>query len=50
MDKALEAAGKAGLVPPAGADVDLRGARAWPDDLIMEVLVARLASLAKAAR
>ena len=29
----------------AGADVDLRGARAWPGELVMEVLVARLARL-----
>lgn len=34
----------------AGADVDLRGARAWPGDLVMEVLVARLTALARAAR
>jgi DNA polymerase-3 subunit delta len=27
----------------AQADLDLRGAKAWPDDLVMEVLVARLA-------
>jgi len=27
----------------AKADVDLRGAQAWPDELVMEVLVARLA-------
>ena len=26
----------------AGADLDLRGQRAWPDELVMEVLVARL--------
>jgi DNA polymerase-3 subunit delta len=31
----------------AGADVDLRGARAWPGELVMEVLVARLARLAR---
>jgi DNA polymerase-3 subunit delta len=28
----------------AQADVDLRGAKGWPDELVMEVLVARLAS------
>jgi DNA polymerase-3 subunit delta len=27
----------------AQADLDLRGAKAWPDELVMEVLVARLA-------
>jgi hypothetical protein len=26
----------------AQADLDLRGAKAWPDELVMEVLVARL--------
>ncbi|MCB0976200.1 MAG: DNA polymerase III subunit delta [Acidimicrobiales bacterium] len=31
----------------AQADVDLRGARAWPGDLVMEVLVARLARLSR---
>lgn len=31
----------------AGADLDLRGGRAWPDDLVLEVLVARLARLAR---
>ena len=31
----------------AAADVDLRGARAWPGELVMEVLVARLARLAR---
>jgi DNA polymerase III subunit delta len=31
----------------ATADLDLRGAKAWPEDLVMEVLVARLARLAK---
>ncbi|MGE3619783.1 MAG: DNA polymerase III subunit delta [Acidimicrobiia bacterium] len=29
----------------AGADLDLRGAKAWPDALVLEVLVARLARL-----
>ncbi|MGH9245111.1 MAG: DNA polymerase III subunit delta [Acidimicrobiales bacterium] len=29
------------------ADLDLRGAKAWPDHLVMEVLVARLAALAR---
>lgn len=33
----------------AGADLDLRGVVDWPDHLVMEVLVARLARLAKAA-
>ena len=28
----------------ADADLDLRGAKAWPDELVVEVLVARLAS------
>jgi DNA polymerase-3 subunit delta len=28
----------------AQADIDLRGAKAWPDNLVVEVLVARLAS------
>ncbi len=28
----------------AEADLDLRGAKAWPDELVMEVLVARLAN------
>jgi DNA polymerase III subunit delta len=31
----------------ATADLDLRGARAWPDELAMEILVARLARLAR---
>jgi DNA polymerase-3 subunit delta len=31
----------------AGADLDLRGRRAWPEDLVMEVLVARLARLSR---
>lgn len=34
----------------AEADVDLRGAKAWPDELVMEVLVARLARLARTSR
>jgi DNA polymerase-3 subunit delta len=29
----------------AQADLDLRGARAWPDELVLEVLVARLSRL-----
>lgn len=37
-----------GLV--ARADIDLRGARAWPGELVMEVLVARLARLSRTAR
>jgi DNA polymerase-3 subunit delta len=32
------------------ADIDLRGARAWPDPLILEVLVARLCQLARRRR
>ena len=32
----------------AQADLDLRGANAWPAELVMEVLVARLAALARA--
>jgi DNA polymerase-3 subunit delta len=31
----------------ANADVDLRGKTAWPDDLVLEVLVARLARLSR---
>ena len=31
----------------ARADVDLRGKTAWPDDLVLEVLVARLARLSR---
>ena len=31
----------------AGADIDLRGGKAWPYDLVLEVLVARLARLAR---
>ncbi len=34
----------------ATADVDLRGARAWPGELVMEVLVARLTALSRPAR
>lgn len=34
----------------AEADLDLRGARDWPGPLVMEVLVARLATLAPPAR
>ena len=32
---------------PADADVDLRGASAWEPQLVMEVLVARLAALSR---
>jgi DNA polymerase-3 subunit delta len=32
----------------ATADLDLHGAQAWPDELVMEVLVARLSKLAAA--
>jgi DNA polymerase-3 subunit delta len=31
----------------ATADLDLRGGKAWPDELVLEVLVARLARLAR---
>jgi DNA polymerase III subunit delta len=31
----------------ANADLDLRGSKAWPDGLVLEVLVARLANLAR---
>ena len=31
----------------ATADIDLRGGKAWPDDLVLAVLVARLAYLAR---
>jgi DNA polymerase-3 subunit delta len=31
----------------AVADLDLRGGKAWPDDLVLEVLVARLARLSR---
>jgi DNA polymerase III subunit delta len=31
----------------AGADLDLRGGKAWPDGLVLEVLVARLARLSR---
>ena len=31
----------------AHADLDLRGGKAWPDGLVLEVLVARLAALSK---
>jgi DNA polymerase-3 subunit delta len=34
----------------AQADLDLRGAKDWPDELVMEVLVARLSRLAGARR
>lgn len=34
----------------AEADLALRGAQAWPDDLVMEVLVARLAAASRSAR
>lgn len=43
----LAALGSAGVQRAIGlladADLDLRGAQAWPDELVMEVLVARLA-------
>lgn len=31
----------------SGADIDLRGGKAWPDELVLEVLVARLAQLSR---
>jgi DNA polymerase-3 subunit delta len=34
----------------AQADLDLRGAQAWPDHLVVEVLVARLSKLVRPAR
>lgn len=34
----------------ATADVDLRGARAWPGELVIEVLVARLTTLSRLSR
>lgn len=34
----------------AGADLDLRGMKQWPDDLVLEVLVARLSKLGAPAR
>jgi DNA polymerase-3 subunit delta len=33
------------IVLLAEADLDLRGAKAWPDELVMELLVARLCQL-----
>ena len=40
-------ASAAGVVLLAKADVDLRGKTAWPDELVLEVLVARLARLSR---
>jgi len=34
----------------AQADLDLRGAKEWPDELVMEVLVARLSRLGSGRR
>jgi DNA polymerase-3 subunit delta len=31
----------------AEADIDLRGGKAWPDTLVLEVLVARLATMSR---
>jgi DNA polymerase-3 subunit delta len=31
----------------AEADLDLRGGKAWPDHLVLEILVARLATLSR---
>jgi DNA polymerase-3 subunit delta len=52
--KALSQARKLGsdrirraIVLIAEADVDLRGAKSWPDNLVMEVLAARLCQLAR---
>ena len=39
-----------GIVLLADADVQLRGQRDWPEELVMEVLVARLSRLAGGAR
>jgi DNA polymerase-3 subunit delta len=33
----------------AEADLDLRGGKAWPDNLVLEVLVARLATLSRSS-
>jgi len=41
-DRVVEAVGLL-----ADADLDLRGGKAWPDGLVLEVLVARLARLAR---
>ena len=35
------------IVLLADADLDLRGVKAWPEELVMEVLVARLCQLAR---
>jgi DNA polymerase III subunit delta len=46
--------GNSGVVRAIGllaqADLDLRGAKEWPDELVMEVLVARLSRLVPARR
>jgi len=46
--------GNSGVVRAIGllaqADLDLRGAKEWPDELVMEVLVARLSRLGSARR
>lgn len=46
--------GNSGVVRAVGllaqADLDLRGAKEWPDELVMEVLVARLSRLVAARR
>jgi DNA polymerase-3 subunit delta len=46
--------GNSGVVRAIGllaqADLDLRGAKEWPDELVMEVLVARLSRLGGAGR
>jgi hypothetical protein len=34
----------------AQADLDLRGAKEWPEELVMEVVVARLSRLAAPSR
>jgi DNA polymerase-3 subunit delta len=44
-----EAVGRA-ITLVGDADIDLRGARAWPDPLILEVLVARLCQLSRRRR
>jgi DNA polymerase-3 subunit delta len=46
--------GNSGVVRAIGllaqADLDLRGAKEWPDELVMEVLIARLSRLGAGAR
>ena len=37
-------------ISDADAELALKGAQAWPDDLVMEVLVARLARASRGGR